>query len=68
MSENEKKFKDNYVCTFLASYMASNYDFYCQNGHPNEPYNSQPVDDAVFLADKAWEQYQDFLNDRGYYK
>jgi hypothetical protein len=28
------------------------------NGHPNEPYNNQPIEDAMFLADKAWEQYK----------
>jgi hypothetical protein len=52
----EKQFKDHYVATFLASYMASRYDSDCMNGHP---YNHQPVEDAVFLANKAWEQYYD---------
>ena len=56
---NKKQFKAHYVATFLASYMASRYDSDCQNGHPNEPYNHQPVEDAIFLADKAWEQYYD---------
>ena len=58
---NEKQFKEQYISTFLASYMASNYDFDCQNGHPNEPYNHQPIEDAIFLANKAWEQYSEYL-------
>lgn len=61
---NEKKFKDRYVLTFLASYMASRYDFDCQHGHELEPYDNQPVEDAIFLADKAWEQYQELKNER----
>lgn len=56
MNDTEKEFKSNYIATFLASYMASNYDRDCQNGHPNEPYNHQPVEDAKFLASMAWEQ------------
>lgn len=54
---NKKQFITHYIATFLASYMASRYDSDCQNGHPNEPYNNQPVEDATFLAEKAWEQY-----------
>jgi len=51
----KEQFVDQYVCTFLASYMAKNYDWDCQNGHPNEPYNHQPVEDATFCAERAWE-------------
>ncbi len=57
----ETEFKHNYIATFLASYMASRYDSDCMNGHPNEPYNNQPVEDAMFLADKAWKQYCELL-------
>ena len=53
----KEQFIDQYVATFLASYMAGRYYDDCMNGHPNEPYNHQPVEDAVFLANKAWEQY-----------
>lgn len=55
---NESQFKAAYITQFLASYMASRYDSDCMNGHPNEPYNHQPIEDARFLADKAWEQLQ----------
>ena len=51
----KQEFKDHYVAVFLASYMASRYDSDCQNGHINEPYDHQPLEDAMFLAEKAWE-------------
>lgn len=54
---NKEQFVANYVSTFLASYMASRYDNDCINGHQGEPYNHQPIEDAMFLAEKAWEQY-----------
>lgn len=56
---NKKQFISQYICTFLATYMAGRYDDDCMNGHPNEPYNHQPVEDARFLAEKAWEQTYD---------
>lgn len=52
----EVQFKAAYIAQFLASYMASRYDQDCQTGHPNKPYNHQPVEDAAFLATCAWEQ------------
>lgn len=53
----KREFIEQYVCTFLASYMAGRYDDDCQNGHPNEPYDHQPIEDARFCADRAWKQY-----------
>ena len=52
---NEQEFKDHYIATFLASYMASRYDSDCLNGHVNEPYDVQPIEDAAFLANHAWD-------------
>ncbi len=52
----EKEFKKQYITQFLASYMASRYDSDCMSGHPNKPYDNQPITDAAFLADCAWEQ------------
>lgn len=54
---NEQQFKDQYVATFLASYMASRYNLDCINGHPIA--GNQPLEDAMFLADEAWKQYYD---------
>lgn len=53
---DEKQFKTSYVAQFLASYMASRYDEDCMNGHVGKPYENQPITDAVFLANCAWEQ------------
>ncbi len=55
---NKQQFKAQYVTNFLASYMASRYDDDCQNGHPGKPYKNQPISDAYFLAECAWEQLQ----------
>ncbi len=60
---NEKQFKAAYVANFLSSYMAMRYDEDCQNGHPNQPYNHQPVTDAVFLANCAWDQVKKAINE-----
>lgn len=48
-----KDFMSKYVASFLASYMASRYESDCANGHPLK--GVQPVEDAVFLAEEAWE-------------
>lgn len=56
LSMNEDQFKAAYIAQFLACYMAGRYDRDCQEGHVGQPYNHQPIEDASFLADKAWEQ------------
>jgi hypothetical protein len=55
---NEQQFKDHYIATFVASYMASRYDNDCLNGHPTNEWDHQPVADAIFLAEHAWTQLQ----------
>lgn len=55
---DEIQFKTAYITNFLSSYMASRYDNDCMTGHPNKPYDNQPIEDAAFLADCAWEQLQ----------
>lgn len=49
----ETEFKATYVATFLASYMASRYERDCANGTHGAP---QPVEDANFLANEAWNE------------
>jgi len=52
-SMNDKeRFRTTYVAYFLASYMASRYDYDCVNGHPLK--RGQPIEDAFILADEAW--------------
>lgn len=53
---NEADFKSAYIAQFLATHMASRYAADCASGHAGEPYNHQPVEDAAFLADCAWDQ------------
>lgn len=50
---DEKQFKASYIAQFLASYMAQLYD----KGHLRHlaPATYQPVEDAEYLADCAWE-------------
>jgi len=57
----EAEFKSTYISTFLASYMAGRYDQDCSEGHINEPYMNQPVEDANFNANCAWKSIQDRL-------
>lgn len=61
---DESTFKAAYIAQFLASYMASRYDSDCMDGHQGKPYDHQPVEDAVFLADCAWQQIEDRANER----
>lgn len=56
MTFSEQDFKSQYIAAFLGAYMAGRYDSDCMNGHPNNPYDNQPVEDAKFLADCAWDQ------------
>jgi hypothetical protein len=59
---DEASFKATYVATFLASYMAGRYNDDCMNGHPGEPYEHQPIEDAVFCAECAWTSYKEIYN------
>lgn len=52
---DEKSFKTSYIANFLASHMALNYEDDCMNGHPGRRYKNQPVEDAVHLANCAWD-------------
>ncbi len=52
---NETAFKAAYIANFLSSHMALNYDDDCLNGWPGKRYKNQPVEDAVHMAECAWE-------------
>jgi hypothetical protein len=56
---DEQQFKDHYIATFLASYMAVNHESDCLHGHPNQRYNHQPIEDAIFCAECAWKQLKE---------
>lgn len=53
----EKEFKDAYIVTFLASWTAAHYTDYCLLGWQDR-LNRPPVEDAIDLANSAWELYQ----------
>ena len=57
---SEVDFKVTYIATFLATYMAVNYERDCMNGHKGKPYENQPVEDANFNANCAWERIQEY--------
>lgn len=59
----EADFKAMYVTQFLATYMATRYDQDCLEGHVGKPCNHQPVSDAVFLANCAWDQIKTHVED-----
>lgn len=54
---DEKNFKEQFKVTFLATWAATNYNDYCMNGI-QEQLSNPPVEDAIFLADEAWQKLQ----------
>ena len=53
---DEKTFKENFISTFLATWTANNFNDYCMRGK-QEDLENPPVEDAIYLADKAWIRY-----------
>ena len=54
---NEQLFKQQFIACFCASWCANNYDEMCAN-NKHEWLNHPPIEDAGFLAQKAWEEYK----------
>ncbi len=61
---NKELFLQQYVTQFLASYMAYHHEDDCMNGHPGKRYAHQPIEDALFCAEQAWEQLQHAMTER----
>lgn len=55
---DEKQFKQQYIINFLASYMATHYEEDCMNGHVAKRDKHQPIEDAAFCAECAWDSIQ----------
>jgi hypothetical protein len=55
---NEEQFKQQFIVTFLATWAATNYDFCVSHGQ-HERLGNPPVEDAEFLADRAWATLQE---------
>jgi hypothetical protein len=55
---NEQIFKTQFIAAFLASWCADNYDTCCSNG-THHILCAPPVEEASYLADKAWMELED---------
>ncbi len=53
----EKKFKENFITTFLATWVANNYDDVDTMDLLFDP----PIEDAEHLADAAWDKVQELI-------
>ena len=53
---DEREFKRQFAVQFLASWVATHYTEYCARGM-QETLETPPVEDAEYLAQKAWEQW-----------
>jgi len=56
----KQKFIDNFIVSFLASWVANNYSFACSHGR-HEMLENPPVEDAKMLAEAAWEKCEELL-------
>ena len=54
--EDEREFKRQFAVQFLASWAAVHYTEYCARGM-QETLETPPVEDAEYLAQKAWKQW-----------
>ncbi len=53
---DEKVFKSQFIASFLASWVAQNFTDSCMRGQ-HKKLEQPPVEDAEFLAQKAWEHW-----------
>ena len=58
---HEKEFKAMFLTVFLATYCANEYPDACARGE-HERLSRPPVEDAMSLADDAWEKVQEVAN------
>ena len=54
----KKEFKDQFIVNFLSTWCAINYDDCCMRGQ-HDRLENPPVEDADWLADKAWIKLQE---------
>ncbi len=54
---DKETFINNYVTTFLATWTANEYPMACMTG-THKKLHEPPVEDAYFLAEKAYEHIQ----------
>ena len=54
--DNSAAFKQQFITSFIAAQTSSNYDEACYSGQ-HERLEHFPIEDAQFLAEKAWEKW-----------
>jgi hypothetical protein len=59
----KQEFIDNYVCTFMASHTASRYDELCLRDKHKELEEGQPIEDAIYLAKRAYDLYLEHIKE-----
>jgi hypothetical protein len=62
--EERRAWIEDYVRTFLATYSATRYDDACFTGI-HVVFDNQPVEDAYFIAGRAWKKLQEWKHDAG---
>jgi len=61
---DEREFKRQFAVQFLASWAAVHYTEYCARGM-QKTLATPPVEDAEYLAQKAWDQWRAILLPNG---
>lgn len=61
MKLTKEQFVDQFVVNFISTWCANEYDDACMNSQ-HERLNTPPVEDASFLAEKAWEHYHNIFS------
>lgn len=60
---SEKEFKTQFISNFLSTWVANNYDDACRR-NDHGMLNTPPVEDADFLANKAWEHWIEIMGEQ----
>lgn len=61
-----QEFKNDYICTFLATYSALHYDNACSMGQHDRLEKHYAIEDAKYLADRAWEKMKENVTNVGH--
>ena len=57
----KKQFVNNFISTFCAAWCANNWEECCMEDNHDKLLHP-PVEEAVYLAAQAWEEYVEFLS------
>lgn len=62
--DEKAQFLNAYVAAFLGAHMGQQYDWMCLHSQ-HDLTNHQPVEDALHVANKAWNQLQTHKKEQG---